>query len=148
MPSGLFVASSNRGISSREFYSLLSERRKQLRSKTLARCNNAFEIDRGRKGRKEGRKKGKKEGGDRRDVSTCTHQVFLRFIRLIEYGRRCKLRSSSFPSPLRVPLFENNSSAPRLESPYPEIFLSSLLPIKRNVTIIIPRLPEDVYIIR
>ena len=110
MPSGLFVASSNRGISSREFYSLLSERRKQLRSKTLARCNNAFEIDRGRKGRKEGRKKGKKEGGDRRDVSTCTHQVFLRFIRLIEYGRRCKLRSSSFPFLLRVPLFENNSS--------------------------------------
>lgn len=145
MPSGLFVASSNRGISSREFYSLLSERRKQLRSKTLARCNNAFEIGRGRKERKEGRWRRR---FDRRDVSTCTPQVFLRFIRLIEYGRRCKLRSSSFPSPLRVPLFENNSSAPRLESPYPEIFLSSLLPIKRNVNIIIPRLPGDVYRIR
>ena len=146
MPSGLFVASSNRGISSREFYSLsFPNGENSYVRKRLRNVINAFEIGRGRKERKEGRWRRR---FDRRDVSTCTPQVFLRFIRLIEYGRRCKLRSSSFPFLLRVPLFENNSSAPRLESPYPEIFLPSFLPIKRNVTIIIPRLPEDVYIIR
>lgn len=97
MPSGLFVASSNRGISSREFYSLsFPNGENSYVRKRLRNVINAFEIGRGRKERKEGRWRRR---FDRRDVSTCTPQVFLRFIRLIEYGRRCKLRSSSFPSP-------------------------------------------------